>query len=36
MAITGHKNPALALHYAKCAEKKKLARSAMDRWEADG
>jgi integrase len=34
MAITGHKNPALALHYAKRAEKKKLARSAMDRWEA--
>jgi enterobacteria phage integrase len=34
MAITGHRSPAMALHYAKRAEKKKLARKAIDRWEA--
>jgi len=33
MAITGHKNPAMALHYAKRAEKKKLAQAAIARWE---
>jgi integrase len=34
MAITGHRSPAMAMHYAKRAEKKKLARKAIDRWEA--
>jgi integrase len=34
MTITGHRSPAMALHYAKRAEKKRLARTAMDRWEA--
>jgi len=34
MAITGHRSPAMAMHYAKRAEKKKLARNAIDRWEA--
>jgi integrase len=34
MAITGHRSPGMALHYAKRAEKKRLARAAIDRWEA--
>jgi integrase len=34
MAITGHRSPGMAMHYAKRAEKKRLAKSAMDRWEA--
>ncbi|MGC2076192.1 MAG: tyrosine-type recombinase/integrase [Xanthobacteraceae bacterium] len=34
MAITGHRSPTMAMHYAKRAEKKKLARNAIDRWEA--
>jgi hypothetical protein len=33
MAITGHRSPGMALHYAKHAEKKRLARSGMKRWE---
>lgn len=33
MAITGHRSPGMALHYAKRAEKKRLARSGMKRWE---
>jgi len=33
MAITGHRSPGIALHYAKRAEKKRLARSGMKRWE---
>jgi enterobacteria phage integrase len=36
MAILGHRSPAMALHYAKRADKKRLARSAIDRWENDG
>jgi integrase len=34
MSITGHRSPAMALHYANRAEKKRLARVAIDRWEA--
>ena len=34
MTITGHRSPAMALHYTKRAEKKRLARSAIDKWEA--
>jgi integrase len=34
MTVTGHRSPAMALHYTKRAEKKRLARSAIDRWEA--
>jgi integrase len=34
MAITGHRSAAMALHYSKRAEKKKLARAAIDKWEA--
>jgi integrase len=34
MAVTGHRTPGMALHYSKRAEKKKLAKSAIDRWEA--
>ena len=34
MAITGHRSPGMALHYTKRAEKKRLARTAIDRWEA--
>jgi integrase len=34
MAITGHTSSAMALHYARRAERKKLARNAIDRWEA--
>jgi integrase len=34
MSITGHRSPAMALHYAKHAEKRRLARTAIDRWEA--
>jgi integrase len=34
MAITGHRSPAMAMKYAKRAEKKRLARAAIDRWEA--
>jgi integrase len=34
MAITGHRSIAMALHYAKRAERKRLARRAMDRWDA--
>ena len=32
LAITGHRS--VAMHYAKRAEKKRLARAAMDKWEA--
>jgi enterobacteria phage integrase len=34
MAVTGHRSAAMALHYSKRAEKKRLARSAIDKWEA--
>jgi integrase len=34
MAITGHRSATMALHYSKRAERKRLARSAIDKWEA--
>ena len=34
MAVTGHRTPGMAIHYSKRAEKKRLARSAIGRWEA--
>jgi integrase len=34
MAVTGHRTPGMALHYSKRAEKKLLAKSAINRWEA--
>jgi len=33
MAITGHRSPAMAMHYAKRAEKKHLARAAINKRE---
>jgi len=32
MAVTGHRSAAMALHYSKRAEKKRLARTAIDKW----
>jgi integrase len=34
MSVTGHRSVAMAMHYAKRVEKKKLAKSAIDKWEA--
>jgi integrase len=34
MSVTGHRSPAMAMHYAKRAEKKRLARAAINKWEA--
>jgi integrase len=34
MSVTGHRSVAMAMHYAKRAEKKKLAKSAIEKWEA--
>jgi integrase len=33
MAITGHRSVAMAMHYTKRAEKRRLAKSAMEKWE---
>jgi integrase len=34
MAVLGHRSPAMAMHYSKRAEQRRLAREAINRWEA--